>query len=95
VGVAHIRRQVEFSDLKDLLQKLNALRPSIKGQITKLGIVAHGDDAGVVEIGPQLTADTAASVATDLQQLDVFLASYAHLTSSAASPDLVNEVRRS
>ena len=47
--------QVEFSDLKDLLQKLNALRPSIKGQITKLGIVAHGDEGGVVEIGPFLS----------------------------------------
>ena len=55
--------QVKFSDLKDLLQKLNALQPSIKGQITKLGIVAHGDEAGVVEIGPKLTADTAASIA--------------------------------
>ena len=71
--------QVKFSDLKDLLQKLNALQPSIKGQITKLGIVAHGDEAGVVEIGPKLTVDTAASIAADLQQLDGFLASYARL----------------
>ncbi len=71
--------QVKFSDLKDLLQKLNALQPSIKGQITKLGIVAHGDAAGVVEIGPKLTVDTAASIAADLQQLDGFLASYARL----------------
>ena len=71
--------QVEFSDLKDLIPKLNALRPSIKGQITKLGIVAHGDEGGVVEIGPKLTADTAASVATYLQQLDGFLTSYGRL----------------
>ena len=71
--------QVEFSGLRDLLLKLNALRPSIKGQITKLGIVAHGDEGGVVGSGPKLTADTAASIATDLQQLDGFLASYARL----------------
>jgi len=71
--------QVEFSDRQDLLQKLNTLRPSIKGQITKLGIFAHGDTAGVAEIGPTLTAKTAASLATDLQQLDGFLASYARV----------------
>ncbi|HET6150151.1 MAG TPA: DUF4347 domain-containing protein [Polyangia bacterium] len=71
--------QVEFSDLQDLLQKLNALRPSIKGQITKLGIVAHGDEGGVVEIGPKLTVNTAAGSAIDLQQLDSFLVSYARV----------------
>lgn len=59
--------------------EVNALRPSIKGQITKLGIVAHGDDGGLVKIGPDLTADTAASMAADLQQLDGFLASYARV----------------
>jgi len=71
--------QVEFSDLQDLLQKLNALRPSVKGQITKLGVFAHGDEGGVVEIGPKLTADSAVILGTDLRQLNEFLGAYARV----------------
>lgn len=71
--------QIEFSDLKDLLVKLNGIRPSIKGSVTKLGIAAHGDAPGVVEIGPVLSAGTAGSSGDDLRQLNDFLAAYARL----------------
>jgi hypothetical protein len=73
----------------------SALQPSIKGQITKLGIVAHGDEAGVVEIGPKLTVDTAASIALTCSSSTVFWPPTRVSSSSAASPEKASGVTRS
>jgi hypothetical protein len=43
------------------------------GQVTRLGIVAHGDREGVVELDRHLTADSMPSFATELEELSTYL----------------------
>ena len=50
-------------------------RPDFReyGQVTRLGIVAHGDRDGVVQLNRNLTADSMLSFATELQELSTYL----------------------
>ena len=71
--------QIAFNGLSDLVQKLDALGPAVKGQVTKLGIAAHGNEPAMVQIDPVLTTTTAMSLEKDLRRLNDFLAPYARL----------------
>lgn len=48
----------KFTGLSDLITQLRNARPSISGQITKLGIVAHGNQAGLVQLDRDLTVES-------------------------------------
>jgi len=71
--------QMAFHGLPDLIQRMTALKPAVAGQVTKLGIVAHGNQSGTVQIDPVLTSATAMSMEKDLRRLNEFLAPYARL----------------
>ncbi|HXU81859.1 MAG TPA: DUF4347 domain-containing protein [Polyangia bacterium] len=71
--------RIEFTTLRDLVQKLTGSKPSLNGQVTKLAIVAHGDSPGVVQLEPTLTVATAHSFESEFLQLNQLLISYGRL----------------
>src|SRR6185295_5265706 len=71
--------QIVFSGLADLIERMETIKPSVKGQVTKLGIAAHGNEPAVVQIDPVLTTATAMSLGKGLRLLNEFLAPYARL----------------
>src|SRR6478735_6905240 len=67
---------ITFSDLRDLVGQLEKLKPSPKGQVRKLAIVAHGDQNGVVQLDRTLSATTAPSFKSEFSALSQFLIYY-------------------
>lgn len=70
-----------FSNLVQLTQQLSDAQSSLLGSVTKLGIVAHGDKPGIVELkpDPDLSATTADAFATEFGKLNKFLGPYARI----------------
>lgn len=64
---------IQFDSLTDLTDKLGAFKIG-RGQLGKLGIVAHGDEPGRVELSPKdLTESSAAEYAPAFRVLDEYL----------------------
>src|SRR3954468_14721256 len=59
-----------FSDLWDLVGQLERLNQ--KGQVQRLGIVAHGDQGGIVQLDRDLTAESALSFKSEFSALSQF-----------------------
>jgi len=68
---------VLFSSLGDLVGQLESLKQ--KGQVRKLGIVAHGDQPGVVQLDRDLTASSALSFTSEFLALSRFITDYGRL----------------
>ena len=76
-------------------------KPPITGMVTKLGIVAHGDRPGVVQLDSLLTTEIVPTVSYQLVRLRLFLAKEARLIffsciagSGPAGTALLNELSR-
>jgi hypothetical protein len=67
---------LSFSDLGDLVGQLERLRPSPKGQIRKLAIVAHGDQNGIVQLERNLSPANALSFKSDFSALSQFMINF-------------------
>ena len=70
VLAGHIRSS--FSSLRDLPNQM-AARGGLRGAVTRIGIVAHGDEQGVVKLDTKITIDTLDKVNRELQELRLFL----------------------
>lgn len=68
-----------FESLSDLVQRMFRLGPELPGQVTKLGIVAHGDRDGDVRLDRVLSPESATSFGPDFTRLDPFLVPNARL----------------
>jgi hypothetical protein len=68
-----------FSSLSGLADQMIRVVPALTGAVTKLAIVAHGDERGHVQLDRLLTPESATSFRQDFMQLDAFLGPYARL----------------
>jgi len=62
---------IHIEGLKDLLEKL--AEAELRGRVSKLVIVAHGDSAGLIQLDHDVTAKNVASFADDFKKLATFL----------------------
>jgi hypothetical protein len=67
---------VEFTSLGDLVGQLKTLNAS---QISKLGIVAHGNQSGLVRLDRDLTPESAPSFNSEFSDLSQYMADYGRL----------------
>jgi len=73
-GWSHV---FKFHGLSDLVIQLR--RASLMGQVTKLGIVAHGDTNGFAKLDRGLTFESAPTFKAEFLQLHGFLIAYARV----------------
>lgn len=65
-----------MNGLKDLMESMG---PRLRGRVTRLGIVAHGDQPGVVRLDHPLSVSTVRRFSADLRDLRLWLTSDAML----------------
>src|SRR5262245_36677845 len=65
-------KAIPFQGLSDLVSELKQLD---RRDIDTLAIVAHGDQGGIVELSPPLTAQTIPNCSADLNRLRNYLVS--------------------
>jgi hypothetical protein len=68
-----------FGSISDLVQQMIRVGPPLPANVTKLAIVAHGDERGHVQLDRLLTPESATSFRQEFMQLDAFLGPYARL----------------
>lgn len=64
---------VQFSSLRDLLNSM-ASRGGLRGAVTRLGVVAHGDRQGLIQLDRDITVTSLKEVARELNELRLYLA---------------------
>src|SRR5687768_15247288 len=69
---------IRFSSLRNLLDRMSE-RGGLRGRVRRLGIVAHGDIDGVVQLDRLLTAGTVSRFASEFNDLRLYLTSDAQL----------------
>ena len=57
---------IHFSSLRDLLNGMGS-RGGLRGQVTRLGVVAHGDRQGLIQLDRHVTTATLGSFSHELQ----------------------------
>jgi len=74
-GWSHTMQMSGLSDLADQLE-----RAGLRGSVSHLAIVAHGDEPGLVQLNHSLTAGSISYFAADLAKLKTYLAMDAWVT---------------
>lgn len=63
---------IYFTSLRNLLDEMSR-RSGLRGKVTRLGIVAHGNTDGLVQLDRNLTAGTVQTFHDELQDLRLYL----------------------